>query len=86
MPPARNKGEVMEAKIVSKLGNEFNVHEVYGTESSYICSLKSVNELNPVEIPPREPVALDESMLEVCIVFPQCARCYAHIYINKQMS
>ncbi|XP_071689403.1 guanine nucleotide-binding protein-like NSN1 [Rutidosis leptorrhynchoides] len=64
MPPVRNEGEAMEAKIVSKLGIEFNVHEVYGTESSYIGSLKSVNELNPVEIPPMEPVVLDESMLE----------------------
>ncbi|XP_071720321.1 guanine nucleotide-binding protein-like NSN1 [Rutidosis leptorrhynchoides] len=64
MPPVRNEGEVMEAKFVSKLGNEFNVNEVYGTESSYIGSLKSANELNPVVIPPMVPVALDESMLK----------------------
>ncbi|GKF24772.1 hypothetical protein Tco_0077094, partial [Tanacetum coccineum] len=49
----------MEAGIVSELGNE-----VYGTESSYIGSLKTMNELNPVEIPPSDPFAFDQSMLE----------------------
>ncbi|XP_023753203.1 guanine nucleotide-binding protein-like NSN1 [Lactuca sativa] len=65
MPPTRNEGEEgMEAKIVSELSKEFNVDEVYGTESSYIGSLKSVIEFNPVEIPPSDPLAFDESMLE----------------------
>ncbi|KAI3829823.1 hypothetical protein L1987_03951 [Smallanthus sonchifolius] len=64
MPPTRNEGETMEAKIVSELGKEFNVDEVYGTESSYIGSLKSVNDFNPVEIPPSFPLAFDQSMLE----------------------
>ncbi|KAI3682618.1 hypothetical protein L1987_82716 [Smallanthus sonchifolius] len=64
LPPTRNEGETMEAEIVSKLGKEFNVDEVYGTESSYIGSLKSVNDFNPVEIPPSAPLAFDQSMLE----------------------
>ncbi|KAK9057426.1 hypothetical protein SSX86_022261 [Deinandra increscens subsp. villosa] len=64
MPPTRNGGETMEAKIVSELGKEFNVDEIYGTESSYIGSLKSVNDLNPVEIPPSVPVAFDQSIFE----------------------
>ncbi|KAI7751787.1 hypothetical protein M8C21_012754 [Ambrosia artemisiifolia] len=64
MPPTRNAGETMEAKIVSELGKELNVDEIYGTESSYIGSLKSVNDFNPVEIPPSAPLALDQSMLK----------------------
>ncbi|KAJ9543488.1 hypothetical protein OSB04_023195 [Centaurea solstitialis] len=63
MPPTR-EGEAMEANIVSELGKVFNVDEVYGTESSYIGSLKSVLEFNPVEIPPSDPLHFDESMLE----------------------
>ncbi|KAL4587977.1 hypothetical protein LXL04_000854 [Taraxacum kok-saghyz] len=66
MPPKRNEGGegIMDVKIVSELSKEFNVDEVYGTESSYIGSLKSVIEFNPVEIPPSVPLAFDESMLE----------------------
>ncbi|KAM0050960.1 putative GTP-binding protein, orthogonal bundle domain superfamily [Helianthus debilis subsp. tardiflorus] len=64
MPPTRNEGENTEAKIVSELGKEFNVDEIYGTESSYIGSLKSVNDFTPVEIPPSAPLALDQSMLK----------------------
>ncbi|KAI7751791.1 hypothetical protein M8C21_012758, partial [Ambrosia artemisiifolia] len=64
MPPTRNAGETMEAEIVSELGKELNVDEIYGTESSYIGSLKSVNDFNPVEIPPTAPIALDQSMLK----------------------
>nr|GEW63335.1 guanine nucleotide-binding protein-like NSN1 [Tanacetum cinerariifolium] len=64
MPPTRNEGEAMESSIVSELGKEFNVDEVYGTESSYIGSLKTLNELNPVEIPPSDPFAFDQSILE----------------------
>ncbi|KAJ0792546.1 hypothetical protein HanOQP8_Chr01g0019201 [Helianthus annuus] len=64
MPPTRNDGENTEAKIVSELGKEFNVDEIYGTESSYIGSLKSVNDFTPVEIPPSAPLALDQSMLK----------------------
>ncbi|KAK9726485.1 hypothetical protein RND81_05G218500 [Saponaria officinalis] len=67
MPPTRNQGEVPEseeAKIVSALGKEFNVDEIYGTESSYIGSLKSVDDFSSVEIPPNCPMTFDEQMLE----------------------
>uniref|UniRef100_A0A251JGC9 Guanine nucleotide-binding protein-like 3 N-terminal domain-containing protein n=1 Tax=Manihot esculenta TaxID=3983 RepID=A0A251JGC9_MANES len=50
--------------IVSELGKEFNVDEVYSGESSFIGSLKSVNDFNPVEVPPSCPVNFDESMIE----------------------
>lgn len=66
MPPTRNDGEPFEAKIVSELGKEFNVDEVYGTESSFIGSLKSANDFNPVEVPSNGPVNFDEKVLEVC--------------------
>ncbi|GAA0140340.1 hypothetical protein LIER_35221 [Lithospermum erythrorhizon] len=65
MPPTRTEAEVSEAKIVTELGKEFNVDEVYGSESSFIGSLKSVNEFNPVEVPPNVPISFDERMLEV---------------------
>ncbi|KAJ8559357.1 hypothetical protein K7X08_003415 [Anisodus acutangulus] len=42
-------GEHSEVKIVSELGKEFNVDEVYGSESSIIGSLKSVD-FHPVEV------------------------------------
>ncbi|KAL9228293.1 hypothetical protein vseg_003887 [Gypsophila vaccaria] len=67
MPPTRNQGEVPEseeAKIVSALGKEFNVDEVYGIESSFIGSLKSVTDFSSVEIPPNCPINFDEQMLE----------------------
>ncbi|XP_076883240.1 guanine nucleotide-binding protein-like NSN1 [Bidens hawaiensis] len=64
MPPTRNNGEVMEAYIVSELGKEFNVDEVYGTDSSIIGSLKSVDDFNSATIVPDIPVAFDETMLE----------------------
>nr|GMD75998.1 guanine nucleotide-binding protein-like NSN1 [Ipomoea batatas] len=64
MPPKRNEVEHSEVKIVSELGKEFNVDEVYGSESSFIGSLKSVNEFNPVEVPSNCPVSFDEKMLE----------------------
>lgn len=67
MPPTRDVGEPLEAKIISELGKEFNVDEVYGTESSFIGSLKSADEFQPVEIPPNGPRNFDEKMLEVCI-------------------
>lgn len=82
MPPTRNKEEATEAIIVSELGKEFNVDEVYGTESSYIGSLKSVIEFNPVEIPPSAPLAFDELMLEVCIFFPQFFKVLSFLFIK----
>jgi len=74
MPPTRNEGEVMEANIVSELGKEFNVDEVYGTDSSIIGSLKSVDDFNSVTITPNNPLVFDETMLEVCYFFPRFYR------------
>lgn len=66
MPPIRSQNEVSksEARIVSELGKEFNIDEVYGAESSFIGSLKSVDDFQPVELPPNCPVSFDEQMLE----------------------
>lgn len=64
LPPTRNEGEHSEVKIVSELGKEFNIDEVYGSESSIIGSLKSVNDFNPVEVPSNRPVNFDDNMLE----------------------
>ncbi|KAE8671370.1 Guanine nucleotide-binding protein-like NSN1 [Hibiscus syriacus] len=51
MPPARNQEEPSEARIVTELGKEFNVDEVYNTESSFIGSLKSTNDFHSIEAP-----------------------------------
>nr|XP_043621157.1 guanine nucleotide-binding protein-like NSN1 [Erigeron canadensis] len=64
MPPIRNEGEVMEASIVSELGKEFNVDEVYGTDTSIIGSLKSVDDFNSVTVTLDNRVAFDETMFE----------------------
>lgn len=64
MPPARNQGEPLEAKIVSELGKEFNIDEVYNGESSFIGSLKSADDYNPVEVPPSCPLNFDEKLIE----------------------
>ncbi|KAJ9169737.1 hypothetical protein P3X46_017894 [Hevea brasiliensis] len=64
MPPSRDQDEPLEAKIVSELGKEFNVDEVYSGESSFIGSLKSVNDFHPIEVPPSCPINFDESMIE----------------------
>ncbi|XP_051142072.1 guanine nucleotide-binding protein-like NSN1 isoform X2 [Andrographis paniculata] len=63
-PPVRNSEDPSEAKIVTELGKEFNVDEVYGTESSFIGSLKSVSDFNPVEVPANAPFNFDSTMLE----------------------
>ncbi|XP_044501080.1 guanine nucleotide-binding protein-like NSN1 [Mangifera indica] len=63
MPPSRNQ-EPSESKIVSELGKEFNVGEIYSGESSFIGSLKSVGDFHPVEVPPSCPLSFDETMLE----------------------
>ncbi|KAL6499571.1 Guanine nucleotide-binding protein-like nsn1 [Orobanche gracilis] len=64
MPPKRNVEEPSEAKIVSELGKEFDADEVYGGESSFIGSLKSVNDFTPVEVPSNCPLNFDMTMLE----------------------
>lgn len=63
MPPARSE-DPSEAKIVSEFGKEFNVDDAYGNESSFIGSLKSVDDFNPVEVPANCPVIFDQAMLE----------------------
>ncbi|KAL8489861.1 hypothetical protein ACS0TY_025663 [Phlomoides rotata] len=67
MPPTRNAEEPSEVKVVTKLGKEFNVDEVYGAESSCIGSLKSVKDFNPVEDnePPQGPIeGMDDQTME----------------------
>ncbi|KGN44791.1 guanine nucleotide-binding protein-like NSN1 [Cucumis sativus] len=64
MPPIRSQVEPSEARIVTELGKDFNIDEVYGGESSFIGSLKSVNDFNPVEVPPSCPLNFDENMQE----------------------
>ncbi|KAH9622253.1 hypothetical protein KSS87_002147 [Heliosperma pusillum] len=67
MPPTRNQGEVPEseeAKIVTALGKEFNMDEVYGAES-FIGSLKTVDDFSSAEVLPNCPVNFDEQMVEV---------------------
>lgn len=66
MPPTRDQEGHSEAKIVSELGKEFNIDEVYSSESSFIGSLKTVDDFRTVEVPPSCPLNFDEAMLEVC--------------------
>lgn len=68
MPPNRDQGEPEEARIVSQLGKEFNIDEIYNGESSFIGSLKSINDFQPVEVAPGQPLKFDEAMLEVCVL------------------
>lgn len=64
LPPVRNQGEPSEAKIVSEFAKEFNIDEVYKSESSFIGSLKSADDFNPVEVPSSHPLKFDQTMLE----------------------
>lgn len=64
MPPLRDQGEPSEAKIVSELGKEFSIDEVYKSESSFIGSLKSRDDVDPVEVPPSCPLKFDEDLPE----------------------
>ncbi|KAK4747187.1 hypothetical protein SAY87_026224 [Trapa incisa] len=64
MPPVRKSEEASEAMIVSEFGKEFNIDDVYNGESSFIGSLKTENDFNPVEISPSCPINFDENMLE----------------------
>ena len=67
MPPVGNQEETSEAKIVSEFAKEFNVDEVYNSESSFIGSLKFDDDFNPVEVPSSGPLNFDENMLEFSI-------------------
>ncbi|KAF8077447.1 hypothetical protein N665_1035s0009 [Sinapis alba] len=64
MPPKRDQGEHAESKIVTELAKEFNIDEVYSGESSFIGSLKTVRDFNPVEVPSNGPLNFDETMIE----------------------
>ncbi|XP_043706384.1 guanine nucleotide-binding protein-like NSN1 isoform X2 [Telopea speciosissima] len=65
MPPSRKRDEHLEeATVVSELGKEFNVEEVYKGESSFIGSLMSVEDFRHVEVPPSCPLTFDEKLLE----------------------
>ncbi|XP_027363054.1 guanine nucleotide-binding protein-like NSN1 [Abrus precatorius] len=64
MPPVRDQGEPSEAKIVSEFSKEFNIDEVYKNDTSFIGSLKSADDFNPVEVPSSRPFNLDEKMIE----------------------
>lgn len=67
MPPVRNQVDNAEAVVVSEFGKEFNVDDVYKTESSFIGTLPSVEHFNHVEVPPSSPPNFDEQMMdEVC--------------------
>lgn len=68
MPPVRDQGELSEAKIVSEFAKEFNIDDVYNSETSFIGSLKSADAFDPVEVPSSGPLNLDEAMLEVCFL------------------
>ena len=62
LPPEREK--VGEVSIVAEFGKEFDVDEVYKTEeTSVIGNLSSAVDLRHMEVPPRSPPALDNSML-----------------------
>ncbi|KAF2555098.1 hypothetical protein F2Q68_00018165, partial [Brassica cretica] len=64
MPPKRDQGEHAESKIVTELAKEFNIDEVYSGESSFIGSLKTVSDFNPVEISSNGSLNFDETMIE----------------------
>ncbi|XP_068652378.1 guanine nucleotide-binding protein-like NSN1 [Aristolochia californica] len=65
LPPIRNQGEKLESAIVSELGKEFSVNEVYKEESSFIGSLVSIEDFRHVEVPSNSPLNIDEKMLEL---------------------
>ncbi|KAL1211918.1 Guanine nucleotide-binding protein-like NSN1 [Cardamine amara subsp. amara] len=64
MPPERDQGGHAESKIVDKLAEEFNIDEVYSGESSFIGSLKTVNDFSNVEVPRNGPLNFDETIME----------------------
>uniref|UniRef100_A0A1D1Y690 Guanine nucleotide-binding protein-like 3 n=1 Tax=Anthurium amnicola TaxID=1678845 RepID=A0A1D1Y690_9ARAE len=64
LPPLRNEGENLEVSIVTEFGKEFNVDEVYKTESSFIGSLASVEDFHCVEVSPGSPLNFNEHMLQ----------------------
>jgi len=49
---------------VSEFGKEFDIDEVYKSESSFIGGLVSAEDFRHVEVPPGSPLNFDEKMLE----------------------
>ncbi|CAL9088925.1 unnamed protein product [Musa textilis] len=64
LPPARDHEDNLDSTVVPQFGKEFDVGEVYKTESSFIGSLKSVEDFHHIEVPPHSPVNFDARMLE----------------------
>ncbi|CAL5424972.1 unnamed protein product [Camellia sinensis] len=79
MPPTRNQDEPTEAKIVSELGKEFNIDEVYSNESSFIGSLKSFDDVKHVEVPPNCPLTFDEQMVEANVQPEPSTQSYSQV-------
>ncbi|XP_072973499.1 guanine nucleotide-binding protein-like NSN1 isoform X2 [Typha angustifolia] len=64
LPPTREQEDNSDAVIVTEFGKEFDVDDVYKTESSFIGSLASVEDFRHVEVPPSSPPKFDEQMQE----------------------
>ncbi|CAL9156204.1 unnamed protein product [Musa hybrid cultivar] len=64
LPPTRDHEDNLDSTVVPQFGKEFDVDEVYKTESSLIGSLKSVEDFHHIEVPPHSPVNFDAQMLE----------------------
>ncbi|KAI5414633.1 hypothetical protein KIW84_040203 [Lathyrus oleraceus] len=62
--PLVSEAEPSEAKIVPEFSKDFNIDEVYNGETSFIGTLKSTIDLDPVEVPSSCPLNFDETMLE----------------------
>lgn len=62
MPPVRDDAD-LETTIVSQFSKEFDIDEVYKSESSFIGSLVSAEEFRHVEVPHGAPLNFDEQML-----------------------
>ncbi|XP_072989909.1 guanine nucleotide-binding protein-like NSN1 isoform X2 [Typha latifolia] len=64
LPPIREQEDNSDAVIVTEFGKEFDVDDVYKTESSFIGSLASVEDFRHVEVPPGSPPKFDERIQE----------------------
>ncbi|WOK92421.1 guanine nucleotide-binding protein-like NSN1 [Canna indica] len=64
LPPTRNEEEHLDSVIVPQFGKEFNIDDVYKSETSFIGTLSSVEEFHHIEVPPHSPVNFDEQMIQ----------------------
>jgi hypothetical protein len=71
LPPKRDNVEESDAVIISDARKEFNIDEIYKSESSYIGGLKSIEDFHHIEILPNAPLSIDEEMIEVGGFFSQ---------------